>query len=174
MAAPFPPEGVPGSSLDPAEPEALHLYRNYMWLARCAEQLTIAAQHDRKIAMQLVDHARWYREAYEKLQARINDTHTPAQLAATIERLFAFKEVKWAARAAMTADLAAIYDAAGIAADWIDANANSYNDEGFSINKRIAPGVYTDEPIKEAKEPAVTARIANFRALFGPSPAAKG
>lgn len=172
MAAPFPYEAVAGAQADPAEPEALNLYRQYVWVARLVDEMDAETELDLKRTMQLVFHARRFRSIYDALQARIAaGTHTQAQITAVIEAMFAFKRCAWATRAAMIADLQAIHVAAGTAADWIEANASGYK-QGYSVNKEISPGVMTDEPIKVVKPAGVAARLSDFRALFAAKTAA--
>lgn len=99
------------------------------------------------------------------------DSDAVANIAGTVRSLFAMKKCTWASIAAMNADFQRIYNAATLISEWIEANETAYKD-GFTIVKPVARGVMTDDPIKTAKSPAVAARIAEFRALFGPSPAA--
>lgn len=165
MPAPFPYEAAAGVSRDAIESEAVNLFVNYMWVARLVDEMNSESVLDNKRAMQFVAHARQMRRWYEILQARIGASHTQVQIADVIEAMFAVKKCRWASRAAMNADLQAIYAASGTVADWIEANAGDYK-QGYSINKEISPGVMTDEPIKVAKPAGVTSRLFDFRALF--------
>lgn len=171
MAAPFPYEAVSGAVLDAAEGEAMALYRQFAWVARLSDEMNTEAELDLKRTMQLVFHARSLRRFHEMLQARINSTHTPAQIADVIEGVFAAKKCRWASRSAMNADLAALYTNSGALADWIEANAADYK-QGYSVNKEISPGVMTDEPIKVSKPSGLASRLTDFRALFSATAAA--
>jgi len=165
MPAPFPPEGVAGASVDPAEAEALNLYRNYAWLARHADEMDTAANLDLKRVMQIVGHARQFRRWHDALTAR------GAAARDQVEGTFAVKKCTWATRAAMVADLAAIYSAVGTLADWIETNEAGYK-TGYSTNIVLdAAGNLSDTPITVAKSIAVATQITTFRALFGQPPA---
>ena len=165
MAAPFPYEGVAGASTDPAESEALNLYRQYTWVARLLSEMDAEAEIDLKRVMQIVFHCRKFRSWRDELQARIGGTHTAQQILDVIEGVFAAKKCRWATRNAMQQDLLDIYTDAGTLADWIDTNAPEYKD-GFSTNVVLADGVMTDVPVKRAKPPALATRIAAFRSRF--------
>lgn len=172
MAAPFPYESVAGAVTDMAESDAANLYRQYAWVARLVDEMNGETELDLKKTMQLVFHARQLRARHEALQARVtHGTHTQAQIGDIVQGVFLAKKCSWASRAAMNADLTAIYNAAGVAADWVEANAGDYK-QGYSINKEVSPGVMTDEPLKIAKPAGVASRLADFRALFAASPAA--
>lgn len=170
MAAPFPYESVAGAVTDSAESEALNLYRQYAWIARWVDEMNTDIDLDLKKTMQLVFHSRKFRTWFDILQAHVTaGTHTQAQISDIVQGVFFAKKCSWATRAAMNSDLQAIYNMAGIVADWIEANASDYK-QGYSINKEIAPGVMTDDPVKITKSTAVATRLSDFRALF----AAKG
>lgn len=143
----------------------MSLYRQYAWVARLADEMNTESDLDLKRTMQLVFHARELRRLHEMLQARINSTHTAAQIADVIEGVFAAKRCRWASRSAMNADFSALYAGSGALVDWIEANAADYK-QGYSVNKEVSPGVVTDEPIKIAKGEHIAARIADLRGLF--------
>lgn len=161
MTAPFPIEATAGTKVDPAEAEALNLYRHYAWMARLSDEMHIDAELDLKRTMQLVMHIREYRRWHDALSAR-----SQAQTIGIVEGIFAQKKCRWASQAEMGEDLAALHAAAGTVADWIEANAPEYK-EGYSVNKEVAPGVITDEPIKVPKPQALGMKIAELRAQFG-------
>jgi len=165
MPAPFPPEGVAGAAVDPAESEALNLYRNYAWLARLADEMDAAADLDLKRVMQIVGHARQYRRWYDALAAR------GVAARDQVEGTFAVKKCTWLSRAAMVADLATIYSAAGTLSDWIETNEAGYK-TGYSTNIVLdAAGNLSDTPIVAAKSLDMATQLATFRVLFGPKPA---
>lgn len=169
MAAPFPYEAVAGAATDPAESEAANLYRQYAWVARLADEMNAETELDLKRTMQFVHHARQFRHWFDALQARVTaGTHTQGQIGDILAGVFGAKRCAWPTRSAMNADFQEIYNAAGTAADWIDANAADYK-QGWSINKEVSPGVMTDDPIKVAKPAGVATRIADFRGLFASS-----
>lgn len=173
MTAPFPYEAVAGAVVDPAENEALNLYRQYAWVARLLDEMNAEAELDLKRTMQLVFHCRKFRECLDTLQAHVTaGTHTPARIGDVIRGVFGAKKCAWATLAGMNADLAAIYNAAGAAADWIEANAGGYK-RGYSVNREISPGVMTDDPIKIVKPAGVATRVADFRNLFAANAAIK-
>ena len=165
MVAPFPYEGVAGATADPAESEAANLYRHYSWLARLADEMNDEAELDLKRAMQIVFHCRQFVHGFDVLQT----THTDRldEVAGVVLGTFAAKKCVWASEAEMEDDLASIQAAALDLADWIEANASEYK-QGYSINKEIAPGVMTDEPIKVDKPEELATRLTNYRALWGP------
>jgi len=165
MPAPFPPEAIAGAAVDPAESEALNVYRNYAWLARLADEMDAAANLDLKRVKQIVGHARQYRRWYDALAAR------GVAARDQVEGTFAVKKCTWLTRAAMVADLLAIYDAALVLADWVETNEAGYK-SGYSTNIVLdAAGNTTDTPIVAAKSLGMATQIATFRALFGPTPA---
>lgn len=159
MAAPFPYESTAGAVTDPAESEALNLYRQYVWLARWSDEMNTDTDLDLKKLAQFTFHCRKYRQWFDALQAR------GAAARPVIEGVFAFKKATWASRAAMLSDLQAIYDGAGTIYDWIVANmqeARSYTVATFDA----AFAEQTDVPVKIAKPAGVAARVGVFRALF--------
>jgi hypothetical protein len=99
------------------------------------------------------------------LQARIGNGHTSAQIADMIEATFARKKVRWGSRAAMNADLTAIYDNCGTVSNWADNNAAAFK-TGFSRNIVVSDDVTTDEPIKIVKTTQHANFIAGARALW--------
>lgn len=167
MPAPFPYDSQAGVANDRIEAEARNLILHYSWVARLVDEMNAEVALDLKRTMQLVLHGRQFRRWYEELNARIGNGHTQAQIADVLEAIFLFKKMRWPTRAAMNADLAAIYNACGVASDWFEANVGTYKN-GYSINREIAPGVMTDEPIKVTKTTAIATRLSDFRALFGP------
>ena len=174
MPAPFPYEAVAGTVTDAAESDAANLYRQYAWIARLLDEMNAEAELDLKKTMQLVFYARQLRARHEALQARVTaGTHTQAQIGDIVQGVFLAKKCSWASRAAMNADLTAIYNAAGVVADWIEANARGYK-QGYSVNREISPGVMTDDPIKIVKPAGVATRVADFRNLFAANAAVKG
>jgi hypothetical protein len=159
MPAPAPYDGVSGAVQDPAESEALNLYRQYAWLYRWSNEMNTDADLDLKKLAQFAFHCRKYRMWYDALVAR----GVPAR--AVIEGAFAFKKATWPTRAAMLQDLQAIYDGAGTIYDWIKVNATEarrYTTVTFDANFEVQ----SDEPIKVAKPPALATRVGAFRALF--------
>jgi hypothetical protein len=167
MAAPFPYESVAEARTDPAEAEAMNLYRQYAWIARLSDEMNNETVVDLKRTMQIVFHCRQFRRWYDVLQARIGKSHTAQLIADVIESVFATKKCRWLTRLVLQQDLSNIYAEAGALADWIEANAAEYK-QGYSVNKEVSPGVMTDEPIKRFKSEDIATRISNFRALFGP------
>lgn len=168
MAAPFPYESVSGAITDKAESEAVNFYRQYSWVARLIDEMSLQSDLDLKRTMQLVFHARALRICYDTLQAHVAaGTHTQVQIGDIVQGVFATKKCTWATRAAMNTDLQTIYNTSGVVADWIEANAADYK-AGWSINKEVSPGVMSDDPIKIVKTAAVATRLSDFRALFAP------
>lgn len=165
MAAPFPPEALPGAVTDPAESEAHNLYMQYGHLARLWEAMSQDPEVDLKRVYQVVLHSRKFRQWFDALQARIGRGHTAAQIGDMIAATFARKGVVWASRAAMNADLTAIYDNAGTVSTWADNNAAVYK-TGFSRNIVVSDEVTTDEPVKITKTAQHTNFIASARALW--------
>ena len=148
MPAPYPYEAVAGRAVDPAEAEAINLYRQYGWLARLSEEMNAAANLDLKKTMQIVRHARQYRRWYDALQLR------GATARDQIEGFLLVKKCRWATRVEMAADLLAIYDGALTLADGLDANVPEYK-TGWSTNIINPEGNQTDMPIMTTKSPAV-------------------
>jgi len=169
MTAPFPPEAVAGTAVDPAESEASNLFAQYAWLARLSDEMTADPDLNLKRVMQLVLHARKFRQWHQALQAR------GAGVADRIAAVFALKKCEWPTKAAMSAELATINTDANSLADWIELNAPGYK-QGFATVKVAAMDaegapVLTDEAMTTAKPAAAAVQLTALRALFGPTPA---
>jgi hypothetical protein len=164
MAAPFPYDAVAGVANDGAEFEAANLQGHFVWLARWSDEMDGDVDLDLKKLAQFVLHCRAYRRWFDALAARGG----PAR--AVIAGYFAHRKCAWATLADMVQDLQAIYDAAGVAADWIEANLAGYKG-GYTMAVVIgadANGVpiTSDVPVKAVKPPAFATRVAAFRGLF--------
>lgn len=158
MPAPYPYQAVSGAVVDPAESEALNLFRQYEWLARWSDEMNKDVDLNYKKLMQFVFHMRQYRRWYALLQAK------GVAALPVIRGMFFFKKCQWATAADMTADLTAIYAECGLLFDWLKLNMPEART--YATLKMNDSDDLVDEPITAVKSVEFGTRIAAFRGLF--------
>ena len=164
MTAPFPYDGIAGATLNPAEREAIDLYIAHTWVARLVNEMDQDADLNLKKIFQFVHHSQMFVASFDALAAR-----GPSS-APVVSGFMQFKGSTWASNAAMNADLQAIRDKAEAGVNWIEANATEYK-SGFATRMVNANGDESDVAIVTTKPAFIATYLAQFRALFGPTPA---
>lgn len=160
MPAPYPYDAVAGRVQ--LRSVADEIVAHYAWIARWSDEIGKDTDLDlKKLAQLAFVHCRLFRE---RIQAFL-PIATDSPLIPALRRAFDSMGVEWPTRAAMIADLSAIYqECANL---WLYVRDNVPAARSFATRTYDASGAEIEQPAKIAKDPAITTEVAKIRALFG-------